>query len=215
MWTLAIDSAGISGGVALGDGESVFFSELAGRSYSAHLVSAADGLFRDAGVLLSKVSLLAVVSGPGSFTGLRVGISVAKAWAETTAPKLVAISRLALCAASVADHDEVRVALDAGRGELFFGHYRSRGMSMVREELVRKEELLAASEPDVPLFVYEEAIAQALASLVPSRREMPTAVDALGLALRLAAEGRFADALTLDANYLRRSDAELFSKPKL
>jgi tRNA threonylcarbamoyladenosine biosynthesis protein TsaB len=214
MWTLAIDTAGASGGVALGDGAAVFFSELAGRSYSAHLVSAADGLFRRAGVALSEVSLLAVVSGPGSFTGLRVGVSVAKAWAETTDAKLVAISRLALCAAAITEHAEVRVVLDAGRGELFFGHYRAHGMEMVSEALVRREEFLAASEPAVPLFAFEETVARALSSLNPSRRDMPTAVDALSLARRMAAEGRFAEALTLDANYLRRSDAELFAKPK-
>lgn len=214
MWTLAIDTAGASGGVALGNGESVFFEALAGRSYSAQLVSAADGLFQRAGLALSDLSLLAVVSGPGSFTGLRVGISVAKAWAETTDAKLVAISRLALCAAVIAEHEEVRVALDAGRSELFLGHYRAQGMVMVSEGLVRKEEFLGAPKLRVPLFVYEQTAAEALSALHLSRREMPTAVDALGLAVRMADDGRFADALTLDANYLRRSDAEIFSKPK-
>lgn len=215
MWTLAIDTAGTSGGIALGDGESVFFNELAGRSYSAQLVSAADGLFRQASVSLSQISLLAVVSGSGSFTGLRVGLSVAKAWAETTDAKLIAISRLALCAAVTAEHDEVRVVLDAGRNELFVGHYREHGMVMVSEALVRKEELLAASESAVPLFVYEEALAQMLSSLNPSKHGLPTAVDVLRFAVHAAAEGRFSEALTLDANYLRRSDAELFAKPKV
>ena len=212
MWTLAIDTAGALGGVALGDGRSVYFAELAGRSYSAQLVPAAARLFREAGISLSAVKLLAVISGPGSFTGIRIGLSTAKAWAETTNASLVAVSRLALYAASISEHDEVRVALDAGRGELFFGHYRGHGAIVLREALIKKDQL-AERESGVPLFSFERGVFESLSALHPSMRSSPTAVDALAFAIRSAEAGDFADPLTLDANYLRRSDAEIFAKP--
>jgi tRNA threonylcarbamoyladenosine biosynthesis protein TsaB len=213
MWTLAIDTAGASGGVALGDGRSVYFAEMAGRSYSAQLVPAAARLLREAGISLSAVKLLAVVSGPGSFTGIRIGLSTAKAWAETTNAKLVTVSRLALCAASISEHDEVRVALDAGRGELFFGQYRGHGAFVLREALIKKDQLLAEPESRVPLFTFEQGVFELLSPLHPSMRSSSTAVDALAFAIRCAEAGDFADPVTLDANYLRRSDAEIFAKP--
>ena len=213
MWTLAIDTAGATGSIALSDGSSLYTAELANRSYSAQLVAAVDALFREAGISLSKLAFLAVISGPGSFTGIRIGISVAKAWAETADLKLFAISRLALCAASVSDHDEVRVVLDAGRGEFFFGHYREHGEKVLHEALMKKAELLSTPKSPVPLFVFEQAAAEALAPLHPLRRELPTASDALPLAAHAVAAGRIADPVTLDGNYLRRSDAELFARP--
>jgi tRNA threonylcarbamoyladenosine biosynthesis protein TsaB len=215
MWTFAIDTAGASGGVALGDGRSVYFAELAGRSYSAQLVPTADRLFHEAGTSLSAVKLLAVVSGPGSFTGIRIGLSTAKAWAETTTAKLVAVSRLALCAASIPEHDEVRVVLDAGRGELFFGHYRGHGAIVLREALIKKNQLLSEPRSGAPLFTFEQGVFDALSALHPSMRSSPTAADALAFAMRFAEAGTFADPLTLDANYLRRSDAEIFAKSNL
>ncbi len=213
MWTLAIDTAGALGSIALGDSNSVFSAEMAGRSYSSQLVPTADTLFRQAGISVSDLSLLAVVCGPGSFTGIRVGLSVAKAWAETTSAKLIAISRLALCAASISEHAELQVVLDAGRGEVFYGHYRARGAIAAREALIKTDELLSRVEPRVPLFLFESSLMQALSKLKPSMRPLPSAVDALTFAIRAAEAGKFADPLTLDANYLRRSDAELFSKP--
>lgn len=216
-WTLAIDTAGASGGVALGDGENIFFTQLAGRSYSAQLVSAADSLFQRAGTSLSELSLLAVVSGPGSFTGIRVGLSIAKAWAETTNARLIAASRLALCAASIQEHEEVRVALDAGRGEFFLAQYSGHGAVRMKETLVQQEALLVEHPSGVPLFVFEPSMSDLVSSLHVSirtlMRPMPTAVDLLAFATRAAGTGAFADPLTLNANYMRRSDAELFSKP--
>jgi tRNA threonylcarbamoyladenosine biosynthesis protein TsaB len=120
---------------------------------------------------------------------------------------------LALCAASISEYTEVQVALDAGRNELFYGCYRAHGAIAMREALIKKEELLQMT-PDVPLFLFEPGLAQALSRLNPSMHRLPAAIDALTFAIRAAEAGEFADPLTLDANYLRRSDAELFSKPK-
>lgn len=212
MWTLAIDTAGVSGSIALGNGDAVFVAELERRSYSAQVVATADSLFRQAGTSLSALTYLAVVTGPGSFTGIRVGLSIAKAWAEASDVKLITISRLALCAACIAERAEVRVALDAGRGEFFVGDYRAHGEEVVRESLIKLESLLAGQVVEAPLFVFEASAAEVLAALHPVRREPPSAVDTLHLAARFAAAGDFADPLTLDANYLRRSDAELFSR---
>jgi tRNA threonylcarbamoyladenosine biosynthesis protein TsaB len=107
----------------------------------------------------------------------------------------------------------VRVALDAGRGELFLGHYRGHGAVVLREALIKKDQLLAEPESGAPLFTFEQGVFEALSPLHPTMRSSPTAVDALAFAMRSAETGDFADPLTLDANYLRRSDAEIFAKP--
>ena len=209
MWRLGIDTSGASGLVALGNGSDLESVEVAGRTFSAGLIPAADGLLRAAGIRLEDVGLIAVVSGPGSFTGIRIGLSVAKAWVEVTGVNLVAISRLAWCAASL-QPEQVRVAVDAGRGELFFGEYAEHGFRQVREALIRPGDMDASAQ--APLFAFDEKAAELMAGLGAVLARAPRGEQLLQLAGRYAAAGRYADALTLDANYLRRSDAELFAR---
>src|SRR5580658_7049027 len=96
---LAIDTCGPSGSVALGklagrDLEILGQTELAGRGYSATLVSAVADLLKSAGAGLGDLRGIIVVNGPGSFTGVRVGLSAVKGLAEGRELPVVAISRL-------------------------------------------------------------------------------------------------------------------------
>ena len=96
---LAIDTCGPEGSVALGrfagrDLEILGQIELAGRTYSATLVAAVAELLRTAGTEIRALGGIVVVSGPGSFTGVRVGLAAVKGLAEGTELPVVAVSRL-------------------------------------------------------------------------------------------------------------------------
>jgi tRNA threonylcarbamoyladenosine biosynthesis protein TsaB len=105
----------------------------------------------------------------------------------------------------------VYAVLDAGRGEFYVGEYS--GYECLRETLLTAEELLATVAGGI-VVVCEAKVAKALAGLALRVVAEPCAADILPFAVRRAAAGDFDDAASLDANYLRRTDAEIFAKPK-
>jgi len=104
----------------------------------------------------------------------------------------------------------VHAVLDAGRGEFYYGEYV--GRSCVREVLMSAQDVIVAAS-DALVVVCETRVAESLAELRPRLVEEPSAGDALPFAVERVASGEFDDAATLDANYLRRTDAEIFAKP--
>jgi tRNA threonylcarbamoyladenosine biosynthesis protein TsaB len=160
---------------------------------------------------LSELAAVVVVHGPGSFTGVRVGLSAAKGLSEAGGVPLIAVSRLALLAACVEGQQEpVHAVLDAGRGEFYYGEYY--GRRCVREALLGLEDVLTAAASGM-VIVCEAKVAEALSGLKPRIVDEPLAGDALPLALERIAAGDFDDGAAVDANYLRRTDAEIFAKP--
>jgi tRNA threonylcarbamoyladenosine biosynthesis protein TsaB len=126
---------------------------------------------------------------------------------------LIAVSRLALLAAGVdGGGGSVHAVLDAGRGEFYYGEYV--GRRCLREVLMGREDVIASVAGGVAV-VCEAKVAEALAQLHPRVVEEPSAAEALPLALERLAAKKFDDAATLDANYLRRTDAEIFAKPAM
>jgi tRNA threonylcarbamoyladenosine biosynthesis protein TsaB len=212
MKILLIDTCGEVGSVALADAgadaSTVVPSELPGRSASERLVATVRELAGEGG--LAALGAIAVVNGPGSFTGVRVGVSAAKGLAEALAVPVLAISRLAVMA-EVAGGGRVLAVLDAGRGEFYCGFYD--GQRCEREVLSCRAEVVASASGR-RVVLCELKAAEALAELRPIRLEAPRAADALPIALRRIAAGEFDDVTTLDANYLRRTDAEIFAKQK-
>jgi tRNA threonylcarbamoyladenosine biosynthesis protein TsaB len=215
MRILLIHTAGGEGSVALADTElaqAIVATEmLPGRTSSERLVPAVRRLMEARGWRLSELAAVVVVHGPGSFTGVRVGLSAAKGLSEAGGIPLIAVSRLALLAACVDGKQEpVHAVLDAGRGEFYYGEYV--GRRCVHEVLMGREDVLTAVAGGT-VIVCEAKVAEALAELEPLMVAEPLAGDALPLALERIAAGDFDDATTLDANYLRRTDAEIFAKP--
>ncbi len=90
--------------------------ELEGRSYSATLVAAVDTLLTENALRLSDIGCIVVVNGPGSFTGVRVGLSAAKGFASAIGIPVVAVSRLEVLARKAG---VLSAALDAHRHEVF------------------------------------------------------------------------------------------------
>lgn len=213
---LAIDTCGPSGSVALARlaGGAVGIlgqEELAGRNYSATLVAAVAELLAGAGARLSDLAAIVVVNGPGSFTGVRVGLSAVKGLAEVHRIPVVPVSRLEVLADKAGTTCS---ALDAHRNEIFL---RLRGLSEESRELLAGADELAAIDPPPPRIAVCDAAADLLRAAWPHaelvRVEAPTAADALVLCAERVQRGAFADLALLDGHYLRRSDAEIFGEP--
>src|ERR1700761_8917698 len=118
MRFLMIHTAGAEGSVALGDADRaqtiVATEVLSGRTSSELLVPTVRRLMQASGWNLSELAAVVVVHGPGSFTGVRVGVSAAKGLSEAGGVPLIAVSRLALLAGSVGEGGEkVHAVLDA------------------------------------------------------------------------------------------------------
>jgi len=240
LLVLGVDTCGPTGSVALariegGAARILGQTELAGRSYSATLVTAVGDLLATQKVKLVDLAAIVVVSGPGSFTGVRVGLSAVKGLAEPGQIPVVAVSRLAVLAAKAGVGS---AALDAHRHEVFLrlggGSVKEllagagelaeagRGTAGLGESPVPKGEgpfdkLRAGSgAPDV-IAVCEDAAAEVVTAAFGDvelvRIEAPTAGDAIRVCVPAILAGEFADLAALDGHYLRRSDAEIFGDP--
>jgi tRNA threonylcarbamoyladenosine biosynthesis protein TsaB len=214
-FVLGIDTCGPSGSVALGlligrAFEVVEQVELEGRSYSATLVAAVSELLKSSGVELKRLNAIVAVNGPGSFTGVRVGLSAVKGLAEATLIPVVAVSRLEVLAWKAGADSS---ALDAHRHEVYL---RLGGIGKAaRELLVGAEDLMAMDPAGAQIAVCDDAAAGLLGGAWPGvglvRTDAPTATDALRLCASRVAQGDFVDLVLLDGHYLRRSDAEIFA----
>jgi len=203
MKVLLIHTAGNAGVAALADDAEVVAAEaLPGRGTSETLMPAIRRILAETGWKLASLDALGVVNGPGSFTGVRVGLSAAKGLCEAAGVRMIALSQLALLAGA-SDAQQTVAVLDGGRGEFYCGVYR--GGQAVSEELLREAEarhLLAQHDA----VTCDTTVAERLGiRLVPE----PGAEAMLTLVTRRMAAGAWSDVATVDANYLRRTDAEL------
>lgn len=203
MKMLLIHTCGVEGSVAVADTEGVPVVVgtvmLAARTFSEGLVPAVGRVLAAAGWGMADVEAVAVVSGPGSFTGVRTGMSVGKGLCEGRGIPLVAVSRLAL----LAGKRGATAVLDAGRGEFYVGTSGGGERLMGIEELRR---VIGAGRA----VVCEEKVAGVLGGMVEVVGE-PMAGDAVEMAM--AALGRGGNDVLGDANYVRRTDAEIFARP--
>ena len=212
---LAIDTCGPRGSVALGrlSGDSVVILReigLEGRNYSSTLVAAVADLLTQAGERLASLRSIVAVNGPGSFTGVRVGLSAVKGLAEAAQVPVVAVSRLEVLAWKAGVRSS---ALDAHRSEVFL-RVAAKGGS-ARELLAGREELGAIDHQELTAALCDDATQALLGSAWVQaklvRIDPPTAADALGLCAPRVVGGEFVDLALLDGHYLRRSDAEIFA----
>ena len=228
MNILAIDTTSGTGSVALLRDAEVFavIASTGGGPHSQRLFRDVDRLLRECGVPPPGIDLYAVATGPGSFTGVRVGVTAVKAWAEVYRKPVAGISALEAMASQSAMRGLVAGVADAHRGQFFAGLYetadgplRRRGDDVV---LAPAESLLylaeqAAGEPFVIRTTAPDAVHAVLGGSAAAGATVETADPALAAAIgRLghvrAQRGDVVDALTLDAHYVRRSDAELLSR---
>jgi tRNA threonylcarbamoyladenosine biosynthesis protein TsaB len=225
MVLLAIDTSGKDGSIALArvrDGagaapDSVEILEvipLEGGTFSAQLVPQIAALLKKHGLTKDDIGAFAVASGPGSFTGLRVGLAAVKGLAEILRKPIAAVSRLEAVARSGKATGKVISALDAGRNEIYAGEYDlANGAELVSERLVSCEEFLGDAKGAVVLTP-EPNLAEAVrsAGLAVEEVERPTSAAIARFGWEKIARGNTTSSEELEANYIRRSDAEIFAK---
>ena len=239
MLILAIDTSGQSGGITLAEADTGSFrviesAAIAGGTFSAQLIPTLAALLKKHGYGVKDLGGFAAASGPGSFTGLRVGLSAIKGLAETLHKPIATVSVLEALA-SLADRDgKIAAAMDAGRKEVFLGVYRRNAEASAeksepqpgthsdhalikqREELLTQQDFLATLATERPAVIITSD--PALAELASSSHSAVIVVTTPGseviasIGARKLLAGETVSVEALDANYLRRSDAEIFFK---
>jgi tRNA threonylcarbamoyladenosine biosynthesis protein TsaB len=221
MLLLAVDTSGKHGSIALArcgpdDAcEVIELAALSGGTFSAELVPQIAALLDKHGFSKTDIGAFAVVSGPGSFTGLRIGLAVIKALAEVLAKPIAAVSLLDALASAVQAPGSVMAALDAGRNEVFLGEYEvgSEGTQLIRERLLARGEWLE-SAVDAVIVTPDNNLAEAARAkglrVVEMARPRSDLIAKLGW--KKIVRGETVSAEALEANYTGRSEAELFVK---
>jgi tRNA threonylcarbamoyl adenosine modification protein YeaZ len=257
MNLLALDTCDSRGSISvLRDGELLQTIEHdTADDYSIWLLPAIDRALQSSGLAFADIDVYVAASGPGSFTGVRVGLTTVKAWAEVTGNPIVGVSRLeALATLAAPSAGELVAAFtNAQRKQLYAALYRTEseangrdGHALTRigeEAVISPDAFLAwaaensAESPVRWISTDPEMLAETDASAarqkdgaahpvgpvddganagVPQRQGIevqsasPYLAPAIGnLGFRLATMKQFTDPLRLDANYVRRSDAEV------
>ena len=220
MLLLAADTSGKHGSIALARCETGTHCEvievvpLDGGTFSAQLVPQIAALLAKHGFTKQDVGGFAVVTGPGSFTGLRIGLAVIKALAEVLAKPIAAVSLLEAIAVAGAAHGRVTAVLDAGRGDVYAGEYEvtSSGARLNGEKLLSRSELIESAADSIVLTNDKRLIeAGRSAGLQVKEIELPRSDVIARLGWKKILAGEIVSPGELDANYIRRS-AEIFSK---
>ena len=211
---LALDTTSEFGSLALRS-EGATSAEVALHSPEgfAHVIfPAVERLLAGAGVALGEIDCFAATSGPGSFTGVRVGLAAVKGLAEAMGKRAAGVSNLQALA-SLGGAPLRAVLLDARRGQVYAAVYNSELEAVGAEAVIALGAWLEALEAPEYEFIAE---AKLRAHLAGTRFESMPFLDAprsLAAAVAYCAEkSSGVDPAVLDANYVRRSDAELFWK---
>jgi tRNA threonylcarbamoyladenosine biosynthesis protein TsaB len=232
---LAIETATRAGNVALARGAEILCSASgdAAASHSTDLIQTVEGILKDAGVSLSEVDLFAAAVGPGSFTGLRIGLATIKSFAVCAGKSCAGVSTLAAIAHAAGVSKHTVSLLPAGRGELFaqmfsvddgqvreLDHAAHLSPKSILEKYGAEPELVWAGEgahlhadairawAQTRNIAFDNARADGSAwSLAPPADQL--AVSIAALALNAYRSGNTVSPNELRAVYVRASDAEI------
>ncbi len=193
-YILAIDTTTDPGSIALANGAQLMEEVVlqAPDGFGDILFLEIEALLRRHGIALTDVECFAAAAGPGTFTGVRAGLTAAKGFAYAAGRKVVGVSNLQ--ATAWFGSGEVRAPYrDAHRGEIYAGVFDAQ-LRTVQEEVVTKYDAWVAGLPPgaVPL-TQQQPLARAIAAIAWERMQV----------------GLVQDPAELDANYVRRADAEL------
>jgi tRNA threonylcarbamoyladenosine biosynthesis protein TsaB len=217
MLLLATDTSGRQGSIALargaenGECELVEVVPLSGGTFSAQLVPQIASLLANHGFTKNDIGGFVVASGPGSFTGLRVGLAAIKALAEILGKPIAAVSVLEAIALTGGSQGKVAAALDAGRDEVYVGEYEvSNGSTQCLGERLLGREEVATQIQATRLITPSQMLAEAFrrAGLTTSEVKPPDAGDIARVGWRKIQKGETVSAEQLEANYIRRLDAK-------
>jgi tRNA threonylcarbamoyladenosine biosynthesis protein TsaB len=223
MRILAVDTATELCGVALleDDRLAAVIRLKQGTTHTRVLMQAIHAVLEKAAVPMAAVDAFAVSRGPGSFTGLRIGIGTVKGLAAATGKPIVGVSTLAVLASQAPDITPLVCSMiDARRGEVYWSVYRraAAGLIALSAEKAGAPAAIHVEGEDPCLYIGSGA--RMYASVLPERRSAktipadaalhdpdPGVLARIGRSLLL--QGHIEDAHRFAPVYLRKSDAEL------
>ncbi len=220
MKILAVETSGQEASIALADGDQLVAEhtlDTAGRRNARLLIPAVDDLLKQACVTPGQIDVMAVSIGPGSFTGLRVGVVFAKTFAWVNNAKLVAVDTLQALAQRVAPTDrEITVISNAQRGDVFVNSYRGADVveptGEVRIEPLDSVLKTLKNQPDCRLTGpgvtdFADRIPDSIITAAGDQL-VPRASALLPLARDFTFKEQWSDPDSLEPVYVRRSYAE-------
>ena len=220
MLTLAVDTTAEFGSIALADADGVRDEILMHepKGFSGVLFDQIAALLARQEIPLEDIELFAGASGPGSFTGVRIGLAAIKGLGEVLGKPVIAVSNLE----ALAEHGtaELRATvIDARRGEIFGALFDRSGAQIIPEMVIHFPKFLELLENREFEWVSTdfEPFRASLTGTPFEQYRVTAAPRALAgaiarIAMRRLAAGANADPAGVDANYVRRSDAELLWK---
>ncbi len=224
---LALDSAGLACSVAVSLGEEVVAEERIATMHgqAEALLPLVDRAMREAGQMAAALDFVVATVGPGSFTGIRVGLAAARGIALATGARLLGVTSFDAVAVRAARHDlseprPLLVALESRREDFYVQFFDAHGDALREPAAIMPflfREAVAAIIGAAPLLIAGDAARRAAAAL--ERRpdtavledSAPGAAGALRAGLRLLRFGKPADAAR--PLYLRPPDVTLPETP--
>lgn len=217
MLILGVDTSGKDGSIALvefeqGSARTIEVVPIEGGTFSAQLVPQISDMLNRHSLAKQNIDGFAIVSGPGSFTGLRVGLAVIKALAEVLQKPIAAVSLLEALVRICGRVGELTAVLDAGRREAYAADFQISGQQTIlnHQQLLTLGELVSAkdrreiitSDAKIADFIRDKGM-----QVTQVDRPRADVIARLGFEKMLA--GEVVSPQGLDANYIRRSDAEV------
>jgi tRNA threonylcarbamoyladenosine biosynthesis protein TsaB len=222
MRILAADTSTKTGSVAVVEDESLVaeYTLNVSETHSARLMPTIDRVLNDAELGIEDIDALAIAIGPGSFTGLRIGLATFKGLALAAEKKLVAVPTLDALASSISFSDHIVCPiLDARMGEVYAALYKfsdglcekvSKDMVLAVEDLFREVDGKVVILGD-GIALHRDRIVAVLgerAVFAPQRLWIPRAVNVAAIARSRVERGDSDDIGALEPIYLRQSEAE-------
>jgi tRNA threonylcarbamoyladenosine biosynthesis protein TsaB len=221
MLLLAIDTSGKHGSIALaqcepqGEAKIIEVVPLTGGTFSAQLVPQIAALLEKHGFTKGDIGAFAAASGPGSFTGLRVGLAAIKALAEVLGKPIAAVSLLEAVAMSSRSRGRVLAVLEAGRNEVYAGEFEVGDCEahLISEKVIGYEQCFNSAR-DLTIVTPDQNVAEAARNrkLKIQEIERPRSDSIARIGWRKIRAGQVVSPEELEANYIRRSDAEIFAR---
>jgi tRNA threonylcarbamoyladenosine biosynthesis protein TsaB len=228
MVILSVDTSTSAGSIVLSNGEERLVGEVnvnSERTHSARLLPGIEVLLKSAGLALGNLDAFAVICGPGSFTGVRIGLTTIKGLADCFSKPVIPITAFEAWVEKFPEQTGIVVpVIDARRGEVYVAAYRrSEGeLSVLAPGMVEKASVFFASFPH-PEMCFVGSGASQYRELILSRERPGWSIlpadgflgrPMMRIAHRKAKSSSVVSAAELEAYYLRKSDAEMNWKDK-
>jgi tRNA threonylcarbamoyladenosine biosynthesis protein TsaB len=228
MKILAIETSTMLGGVALMDDSSGLIAEVRLNVKSTHserLMTEIDHLLRQAGLKISDIDVFAVAIGPGSFTGLRIGLSTVKGFSYATGKPIVSVPTLEALAWNFPYCIyPVCTMLDARKKEVYtalFKWDKEGFLRLIDEMSIKVDRLLEQMMPYIHgkvvftgegALLYRDTIIEVMgekAIFAPPEKMIPSPANVASIGIRKATKEEFSEPVSLIPFYIRRSEAEI------